>query len=82
MVELGNHSFTHIIPRLRKVVEGSDPGGISQAVGWKGGGGFKFYRLAESLLVRDKDLPTAKKPVYIINPKYDTTMLVRAICKI
>lgn len=82
MVELGEHCQTHIIPRLKKVIDGSDPGGISEAVGWKGGGGFKFYRLAESLLVTDKDLSTRKRPVYIINPKYDARMLVRAICKI
>jgi adenine-specific DNA-methyltransferase len=82
MVELGEHCQTHIIPRLRKVIDGSDQGGITEAVGWKGGGGFKFYRLAESLLVTDKDLSTRKRPVYIINPKYDAKMLVRAICKI
>jgi adenine-specific DNA-methyltransferase len=82
MVELGEHCYTHIVPRLKKVIDGSDQGGISQAIGWKGGGGFKFYRLAESLLVKDRDLSTAKKPVYVINPKYDANMLIRAICKI
>ena len=82
MVELGDQCFTHIIPRLKQVIDGSDQGGISNDVGWKGGGGFKFYRLAESLLVKDKDLSTAKKPVYVINPNYDAKMLVRAICKI
>jgi len=82
MVELGEQCFTHIIPRLKKVIDGTDQGGISEAVDWKGGGGFKFYRLAESLLVKDNDLSTAKKSVYVINPKYDAKMLVRAICKI
>jgi len=82
MVELGNHCFTHIVPRMKKVIDGSDQGGISEAADWKGGGGFKFYRLAESLLVKDQDLSTAKRPVYVINPKYDSKMLIRAICKI
>lgn len=56
MVELGEHIHTHIIPRLRKVIDGTDEGGISRPVGWKGGGGFRYFRLApalrgESLLV-------------------------------
>jgi adenine-specific DNA-methyltransferase len=56
MVELGEHCHTHIIPRMKKVIDGIDQGGISEAVGWKGGGGYKYYRLAESLLVWDKEL--------------------------
>jgi adenine-specific DNA-methyltransferase len=82
MCELGEHCHTHIIPRLKKVVDGSDQGGISEAVGWKGGGGFKYYRLAESLLVRDKELSTKDHPVYVINPRYSETLLIRGICKI
>jgi len=82
MVELGEHCHTHIIPRMKKVIDGTDQGGISEAVGWKGGGGFKYYRLAESLLVRDKELSTKDHPVYVINPRYDETMLIRGICKI
>lgn len=46
MVELGEHCHTHIIPRLKKVIDGEDQGGISKAVNWKGGGGFRYYRLA------------------------------------
>jgi len=45
-IELGEHAVTHCVPRLRKVVEG-EQGGISQAVNWQGGGGFRFYRLGE-----------------------------------
>jgi adenine-specific DNA-methyltransferase len=41
---MGDHAMTHCVPRLRKVIEG-EQGGISEAVGWKGGGGFRFYRL-------------------------------------
>jgi adenine-specific DNA-methyltransferase len=43
-IELGDHAVTHCVPRLRKVVDG-EQGGISEAVGWKGGGGFRFCRL-------------------------------------
>ena len=43
-IEMGEHAVTHCVPRLRKVIEG-EQGGISGAVGWKGGGGFRFYRL-------------------------------------
>jgi adenine-specific DNA-methyltransferase len=46
MVELGEHCHTHVIPRLKKVIDGRDPGGITEAVGWKGGGGFRYYGLA------------------------------------
>src|SRR5262249_31147126 len=53
MVELGDHCHTHIIPRLKKVINGTDSGGITQAVGWKGGGGFRYFRLAPSLLEKD-----------------------------
>jgi adenine-specific DNA-methyltransferase len=48
MIELGEHCHTHIIPRLKKVIDGTDQGGISQTVGWKGGGGFRYFRLAPS----------------------------------
>ena len=47
-VEMGEHAVTHCAPRLRKVMEG-EQGGISKAVGWKGGGGFRFYRLGPTI---------------------------------
>lgn len=50
MVELGDHCHTHIIPRLQKVINGEDQGGISKTTNWKGGGGFRYYSLAPSLL--------------------------------
>jgi len=81
MCEMGEHCHTHIIPRLKAVIDG-EQGGISPSVNWKGGGGFKYYRLAESLLVQDADLSTKDRPVYIINPRYNAVMLIRAICKI
>ena len=73
MVELGDHIHTHIIPRLQKVIDGTDQGGISQTVGWQGGGGFRYYRLAPTLIVNDK----WGNP--IINPAYNPTMLAEAI---
>ena len=53
MVELGEHCHTHIIPRLQKVIDGEDKGGITEAVNWQGGGGFRYYTLAPSLLQQD-----------------------------
>ena len=53
MVELGEHCHTHIIPRLKKVIDGEDEGGITEVVNWKGGGGFRYYHLAPTLLQKD-----------------------------
>jgi adenine-specific DNA-methyltransferase len=75
LVELGEHVHTHILPRLRKVVDGEDPGGITAAVNWRGGGGFRYFRLAPSLLVQDK------YGNYIINRDYNAEMLAEAMCK-
>jgi adenine-specific DNA-methyltransferase len=46
-IEMGEHARTHCVPRLQKVIDG-EQGGISEAVGWKGGGGFRFYTLGET----------------------------------
>lgn len=45
-IEMGEHAVTHCAPRLKKVIDG-ERGGISDSVNWKGGGGFRFYRLGE-----------------------------------
>ncbi|HBB98597.1 MAG TPA: site-specific DNA-methyltransferase [Blastocatellia bacterium] len=76
MVELGEHIHTHIIPRLAKVIDGEDPGGITKAVKWKGGGGFRYYRLAPSLLEKDK------WSNWVINKEYNAAMLTEALCKL
>ena len=47
-IEMGEHARTHCVPRLQKVIDG-EQGGISEAVGWKGGGGFRFYTLGEAI---------------------------------
>lgn len=75
-VEMGNQAYTHCKVRLDKVVDGED-GGISKAVNWQGGGGYHFYELAPSLLVKNDKLP-----IYQINPTYTFEMLCEAICKI
>ncbi|MCX5982731.1 MAG: site-specific DNA-methyltransferase [Nostocales cyanobacterium LacPavin_0920_SED1_MAG_38_18] len=76
MIELGEHCHTHIIPRLKKVIDGEDQGGISKTVNWEGGGGFRYYRLAPSLLEKDK------WGNWIINKEYNPAMLAEALCKI
>lgn len=109
MVELGEHCHTHIIPRMKKVIDGEDQGGISRTgkstavvslckncrellceecmakVGendkggkqvWFGGGGFRYYRLGPSLIVKDEwDNP-------VINPEFNAAMLAEAMCKL
>lgn len=76
MVELGEHCHTHIIPRLRKVIDGEDPGGVTEQTGWKGGGGFRYYRLAPSLLERDGF------GNWVISKQYNKEMLAEAVCKL
>ncbi len=51
-IEMGEHAVTHCAPRLKKVVDG-EQGGISEVVNWKGGGGFRFYRLGETVFDED-----------------------------
>ena len=74
-IELGNHAYTHCYPRLKKVTDGTDQGGISKAVNWKGGGGFRFYELAPSLLKEDKF------GNLVINKEYNADMLAAAMAK-
>lgn len=76
MVELGDHCHTHIIPRMKKVIDGEDQGGISKAVNWKGGGGFRYYRLGPSLIINDE----WGNPV--INPEFNAGMLAESVCKL
>lgn len=51
-IEMGEHARTHCIPRLQKVIDG-EQGGISEAVGWKGGGGFRFCTLGQAAFDAD-----------------------------
>jgi adenine-specific DNA-methyltransferase len=76
MVELGDHCHTHIIPRLKRVINGEDASGVTKAVGWKGGGGFRYYQLAPSLLQKDEF------GNWVISKQYNSAMLAEAICKL
>ena len=75
MVELGEHCATHVAPRLKKLISGEDKNGISESANWQGGGGFRYYHLAPSLLEKDK------YGNWIISQKYNATMLAEAMCK-
>ena len=74
-VELGEHCHTHCLPRLQKVADGTDQGGISKSVNWKGGGGFRYYYLAPSLLKEDKH------GNWVIDERYNADMLAAAMAK-
>jgi adenine-specific DNA-methyltransferase len=76
MVELGQHCDTHIVPRLRRVIDGSDRQGITDAVGWTRGGGFRYFRLAPSLLEKDS------WGNWVINREYNAPMLAQALCNL
>ncbi len=76
-IEMGTQAYSHCKARLDNVIDGNDVSGITKAVAWTGGGGYKFYELAESLLVKNPKLP-----VYQINPSYTFDMVAEAICKI
>ena len=75
-IEMGDHVYTHCIPRLQKVIKGEDAGGVTKSTGWLCGGGFKFYELASSLIIKDK------YGQQIISDKYNADMLAEAMCKI
>lgn len=74
-IELGDHCYTLCKPRLDRVIDG-EQGGISKTVNWQGGGGYKFYELAPTLIVKDK----YGNPVF--SEKYSPEMLVAAVTKI
>lgn len=75
-IELGTHCYTHCKPRLDSVIDGTDIAGITKSVNWQGGGGYKFYELASTLIVKDK----YGNPVF--SEKYSPEMLVAAVAKI
>ena len=76
MIELVEHCHTHIIPRLKKVIDGGDQGGISKTANWQGGGGFRYYSLAPSLLEQDR------WGNWVVNKNYNPAMLAEALCKL
>lgn len=72
-IEMGEHAYTHCKVRLDKIIAGEDNGGITKSVNWQGGGGYKFYELAPTLIVEDK----FGNPV--INKEYNADMLAAAM---
>lgn len=76
-VELGEHAETHCIKRLKAVIQGSDGNGITRDIAWKGGGGFKYFELGDSLFVADDDLRLT-----VLNPKVYNGALIRAVLKV
>ena len=76
MAELEETCHTHIIPRMKKVIDGADEGGITKAVDWKGGGGFRYYKLGPSLLEKDE------WGNWVINKQFNAEMLAEAVCKL
>lgn len=75
-VEMEDTAYNYCLPRLKKVINGEDAGGVTKSTGWLCGGGFKFYELASSLIVKDK------YGQQIISDKYNADMLAEAMCKI
>lgn len=76
-IELGDHCYSLCKKRLDRVIDGKDSNGVTKQYNWQGGGGYHFYELASSLLVKNDKLP-----IYQINPSYTFEMLCEAICKI
>ena len=72
-IEMGDHAYTHCKVRLDKVISGTDKGGISKSVNWQGGGGYRFYEVAPTLINKD---PFDE---YVINKEYDADMLAAAV---
>ena len=72
-IEMGDHAYTHCKVRLDKVIAGEDQGGITKAQNWQGGGGYRFYELAPSLINEDAFGEA------VINPDYDANMLAAAM---
>ncbi len=72
-IEMGDHAYTHCKVRLDKVIAGEDKGGITKSTNWQGGGGYRFYELAPTLINED---PFGE---YVINPAYDAAMLAAGV---
>lgn len=76
MVELGEHCRTHIMPRLRKVIDGEDAGGVTEATDWKGGGGFRYYSVGPSLLAVDRH---GRR---VVSHAHTAATMIEAVCKL
>ena len=72
-IEMGGHAYTHCKVRLDKVIAGEDKGGITKNVNWQGGGAYRFYELAPTLINEDKF------GEMVINKEYSPEMLANAV---
>ena len=72
-IEMGDHAYSHCKVRLDKVISGEDKGGITKSVNWQGGGGYRFYELAPTLINQDAF------GEYIINKEYNADMLAATV---
>lgn len=75
-IEMGDQCYSHCLKRIKNVIQGNDSTGVTKATGWTCGGGFKFYELASSLIIKDK------YGQQIISDKYNADMLAEAMCKV
>lgn len=75
-IELGNHAYTHCIPRINAIIDGKDTAGCTNSASWQGGGGYRFYELAPSLIEKDK------YGNLVISSKYNSNMLIAAVVKL
>ena len=72
-IEMGEHVYTHCKIRLDKIISGEDKGGITKNVNWQGGGAYRFYELAPTLINKDKF------GEMVINKEYSPEMLANAV---
>ena len=72
-VEMGDHAYSLCKPRLDSIIAGTDNSGITKAADWQGGGGYRFYEVAPTLINKDSF------DEYVINEEYDANMLAAAV---
>ncbi len=75
-IEMGDHAYSHCKVRLDRVIDNDDPRGITSSADWHGGGGYKFYELAPTLIVKDGHGND------VFSDKYNPQMLVAAVTKV
>jgi adenine-specific DNA-methyltransferase len=44
------------LPRLKRVLDGKDPGGVTEQAGWKGGSGFRIVEVSPSMFVAEEGI--------------------------